>query len=220
MPITDQVLPAAVHAAAWILAGLVLAWKAPASVRQLRRGGRVALRVLLATTLGLVALRWFNTAPLEGVMLHLLGATIATLLLGAGATCWMTAAASLAGVLMGAAWHGWAMDFLATGLLPVGVTAFVSAAVRRWLPHNIFVYVMGNAFFAAAAAMASSVLAKAAVAALLGSRSAVAYLAAAPLLGLAEAFLTGTLMAVIVAYRPQWCLSFDDRVYLWPERPM
>lgn len=220
MQITDPVLPVAVHAAAWILAGAALAWQARPFAQQLRAGGRVALRVLLAATLGLVVLRWFNTAPLQGVMLHLLGASMATLLLGAGAACWMMAGASLAGVLMGAAWHGWAMDFLATGLLPVGVTAFVSAAVRRWLPHNFFVYVMGNAFFAAAAAMASSVLIKSAVAALLGSRSAAAYLAAAPLLGLAEAFLTGTLMAVIVAYRPQWCRSFDDRVYLWPGRPM
>ena len=213
-------LPAWAQAVAWLLAALVLAGQARALWRHLRAAGPQALRVLLAVTVALVALRWFNTAPLQGVMLHLAGASIATLLVGAGPACWVMAAASLSGVLLGAAWHGWAADFLVAGALPVAVTALLSRAVRRWLPHNIFVYVMGNAFFAALAAMAASVLAKAAVTAWLGSRSAAAYLVATPLLGFAEAFLTGTLMAVIVVYRPQWCASFDDRVYLWPERPM
>ena len=220
MEITPQAVPAWALTGAWGLAALVLALQVWPLWRHLRGSGQEAARLLLVLAVVLVAVRWFNTAPLQGVMLHLTGATIATLLVGAGPACWVMAVASLAGVLMGAAWHGWALDFLVTGALPVGVTAVFSRAVRRWLPHNIFVYVMGNAFFAAAVAMAASVLAKFAVVAWLGSRSAAAYLVATPLLMLAEAFLTGTLMAVIVVYRPQWCASFDDKVYLLPERPM
>src|SRR5690606_20423009 len=140
--------------------------------------GGTGLRVLLATALALAALRWFNTAPLQGVLLHLTGASIATLLLGARPALVVMALASLSGVLLGAAWHGWAMDFLVTGALPVAVTAAASRAARRWLPHNIFVYIMGNGFFAAMLATAASVLATSALAALLGSRSAAAYLAA------------------------------------------
>ncbi|MGY0560367.1 energy-coupling factor ABC transporter permease [Luteimonas sp. A277] len=220
MEVTQPSLPFWVQSVAWALAALVLAWQGRPLWRRLHGAGPEAVRVLLGLALVLMAVRWFNTAPLQGVMLHLTGATIATLLVGAGPACWVMAVASLSGVLMGAAWHGWAMDFLVTGALPVAVTAVFSRAVRRWLPHNIVVYVMGNAFFAAAVAMAASVLAKFALVAWLGSRSAAAYLVATPLLALAEAFLTGTLMAVIVVYRPQWCVSFDDKVYLWPERPM
>lgn len=220
MEIAPPILPVWVQATAWGLAVLVLAWQGRPLWQRLHGAGQAAARVLLVLALVLMAVRWFNTAPLQDVMLHLTGASIATLLVGAGPACWVMAAASLSGVLMGAAWHGWAMDFLVTGALPVAVTAVFSRGVRRWLPHNIVVYVMGNAFFASAAAMAATVLAKFAVVAWLGSRSAAAYLIATPLLALAEAFLTGTLMAVIVVYRPQWCVSFDDKVYLWPERPM
>ena len=160
------------------------------------------------------------TAALQGVMLHFLGATIATLMFGAGTALWVMALVSLAGLLMGAAWQGWAMDFLATGALPVMVTALVSWAARTWLPRNVFTYVMLNAFAGGALAMAASMLAKAAVVALLGGRALAAYLVATPMLMFAEAFFAGTVMALVVVYRPHWCRSFDDRDYLWPEQRM
>ena len=215
----EPAFPGWIQAVALVLAVAVLALQVRPVARRVGGGG-TELGVLLVAALALCALRWFNTAPLQGVMLHLTGASIATRVLGARPALAVMALASLSGVLLGAAWHGWAMDFLVTGALPVAVTAAASRAARRWLPHNIFVYIMGNGFFAAMLATAASVLPKSALAALLGSRSAAAYLAATPLLMFAEAFLTGTLIAVIVVYRPQWCRSFDDKVYLWPERPM
>lgn len=205
---------------AWVAAALVLVGQAGALVRYVRAAQAGQLQVLLVAAAVLAGMRWFNTAPLQGVLLHLSGATIATLMFGAGVAVWMMALASLAGVLLGAGWHGWAMDFLVTGALPVLVTVCAGDLVRRWLPLNIFVYVMGNAFFSAGLAMGSSVLAKAAVAWWLGSRMAGAYLVATPLLMFAEAFAAGMTMALVVVYRPQWCCSFDDRLYLWPQRPM
>ena len=220
MDVPAPVVPGWIQVGALVLSLLVLAGQAGPLAQVLKGSDRTRLRVLLAAALALAALRWFNTAPLQGVMLHLTGASLATLVLGPRPALAVMAFASLSGTLMGAAWHGWGMDFLVTGALPVAVTAAASRAARRWLPHNIFVYIMGNGFFASMLATAASVLAKFAVAAWLGSRSAAAYLAATPLLMFAEAFLTGTLIAVIVVYRPQWCRSFDDKVYLWPERPM
>jgi len=205
---------------AWLAAALVLARTVPGSRRHLAGTDEQARRVLIAATLALVAMRWFNTAALQGVMLHFLGATIATLMFGAGTACWVMAAVSLAGLLMGAAWQGWAMDFLATGALPVAVTAIVSGAARTWLPRNVFTYVMLNAFAGGAIAMAASMLAKAAVTAWLGGRALEAYLVATPMLMFAEAFFTGGVMVLVVVYRPQWCRSFDDRAYLWPEQRM
>lgn len=205
---------------AWLAAAAVLARAAPALGRHVAGADREALRVLVVAALALAAMRWFNTAALQGVMLHFLGATIATLMFGAGAACWVMAASSLAGALMGAAWHGWAMDFLATGALPVAVSAAASRAARTWLPRNIFTYVMLNAFAGGALAMAASMLAKAAVVAWLGGRTLAAYLAATPMLMFAEAFFAGTVMVLVVVYRPHWCRSFDDRDYLWPQRGM
>lgn len=205
---------------AWLAAVVVLARSAPALRRQLAGADGEALRVLILGALALAAMRWFNTAALQGVMLHFLGATIATLMFGAGTACWVMALASLAGLLMGAAWHGWAMDFLATGALAVAVTALVSWAARTWLPRNVFTYVMLNAFAGAALAMAASMLAKSAVTAWLGGRALAAYLVATPMLMFAEAFFAGGVMVLVVVYRPHWCRSFDDRAYLWPERRM
>ncbi len=205
---------------AWLASVVVLARSAPALRRHLAGADGEALRVLILGALALAAMRWFNTAALQGVMLHFLGATIATLMFGAGTACWVMALASLAGLLMGAAWHGWAMDFLATGALPVAVTALVSWAARTWLPRNVFTYVMLNAFAGAALAMAASMLAKSAVTAWLGGRALAAYLVATPMLMFAEAFFAGGVMVLVVVYRPHWCRSFDDRAYLWPERRM
>ena len=205
---------------AWVVAALVLGRSAPRLRRHLAGVDDQARRILILATLALAAMRWFNTAALQGVMLHFLGATIATLMFGAGTACWVMALASLAGVLMGAAWHGWAMDFLATGALPVAVTALVSWAARTWLPRNVFTYVMLNAFAGAALAMAASMLAKSAVTAWLGGRALAAYLVATPMLMFAEAFFAGGVMVLVVVYRPHWCRSFDDRAYLWPERRM
>ncbi|MBJ6981541.1 energy-coupling factor ABC transporter permease [Luteimonas sp. MC1572] len=211
-------LPAWATALAWTLALGVLA----ASTRGLRleryRNGE-ARRLLLAATLVIMAIRWFNTAALQGVVLHFLGATVATLMFGARIACWMMALASLAGVLLGAAWQGWAGDFLLAGALPVAVTVLVQLAALYWVPANIFTYVMANAFGAAALAMAASSLAKAATMAAIGGPAA-AYLAATPLLMFGEAFLTGGIMVLVVVYRPHWCISFDDPTYLARKRPM
>jgi uncharacterized membrane protein len=212
-------LPAWATASAWVLALVVLAASARGMRLERYRSDADARRVLLAATLLIMAMRWFNTAALQGVVLHFLGATIATLMFGARIACWMMAAASLAGLLLGAAWQGWAVDFLVAGALPVAVSAAAGLAAMRWVPSNIFTYVMANAFGAAALAMAASSLAKAGAMALVGGPAA-AYLAATPLLMFGEAFLSGGVITLVVVYRPQWCVSFDDRTYLGPERPM
>ncbi|MDH7454009.1 energy-coupling factor ABC transporter permease [Luteimonas composti] len=216
----DATLPGWTLWPAWLVATLVLARALPSLRHHAASLDEEGRRVLVLATLALAAMRWFNTAALQGVMLHFLGATIATLMFGASTACWAMALVSLAGLLLGAAWQGWAMDFLATGALPVAVTALVSWAARTWLPRNVFTYIMLNAFAAGALAMAASMLAKAAVTALLGGRALAAYLVATPMLMFAEAFFAGTVMALVVVYRPHWCRSFDDRAYLWPERRM
>jgi len=40
------------------------------------------------------------------------------------------------------------------------------------------------------------------------------YFAVLPLMSFGEAFVNGVVMAMTVVYRPQWVMSFDDRMYL------
>lgn len=223
------VLPPWATALAWLLAVTVLL--VPLRGLSLERyrgsGGAEACRVLLVATVLVVALRWLNTAALQGVVLHFLGASVVTLMFGGRVAGGVMALASLAAVLGGAAWQGsWPLDFLLSGALPVAVTVGVGVAARYFLPGNIITYVMVNAFGAAALAMATSMLSTAALAAMLSGPEAAlggpatAYLVATPLLMLGEAFLTGGVMVTVVVYRPQWCPGFDDRTYFGPGRSM
>jgi len=214
-------LPYWAHLLAWVLALVVSAalgaWHKPRP--RVPHGELIPWPVFIIAALALTFLRYFNTATLNGVMLHFIGATIATSMFGLANACRVMALVSLSGWLQGAFWYNWAADFLVTGIVPIAVSSAVSGTARRWLPRNIFSYVMFNAFFAAALAMAASVVFKAMIAALLGDRnSAIAYVSATPLLMFAEAFFAGVSMVLIVVYRPQWCSSFDDRLYLWPQR--
>jgi uncharacterized membrane protein len=100
------------------------------------------------------------------------------------------------------------------GIVPGTLALLGGAALRRWLPHHLFVYILGRAFFvtmlAAAAAGAVSL-------ALTGapSGSAPGDLLIARWLGASgEAFLTGMLVAIFVAFRPHWLATYSDRLYL------
>lgn len=208
LPLPMQLVAAAL--AVWLL------WRSARTLPWYKmEGDAEARRVLVVAALLVIGLRLFNTHGLAGVTLHFLGSSILVLMFGAGFALWVTAAASLATWLLGWAWNGWAMDFLVTGALPVATTLGVGLFARRMLPPHPMVYVLGNAAAAGAVAIASSVLAKALLSWALGAeKDAGLYLLATPPMMIGEAFFTGGVMVLIVVYRPQWCSSFDDGVYL------
>lgn len=100
------------------------------------------------------------------------------------------------------------------GLLPASLTLAIGALLRRYLPHHLFIYILGRGFFGTFAAQALSSAADIALhSALQGTLPA--DLMIARLLGaFAEAFLTGMCVAIAVAYRPQWLATYSDRLYL------
>lgn len=204
----------------WVAALLLLARALSALWCWARTADAEAWRVFGLAALLLAAMRGFNTSALNGVNLHFLGATIAALLFGPWRACVALALVSLSGVLQGAAWQGFAADFLVSGALPVAVTILAWRWAQQVLPANVFVYVLGNAFGGAALAMAASTLSRAVLTAAIGARGVEAYLAATPLLMFGEAFFSGAVLVLVVVYRPQWCATFDDRIYLWPRKPM
>ncbi|GAB4040243.1 MAG: energy-coupling factor ABC transporter permease [Rubrivivax sp.] len=103
-----------------------------------------------------------------------------------------------------------------TGLVPATGAMALGAAIRRWLPNHLFVYILGRGFFATAIAGSLAGLLS------VGLHGAPAALAEADvalarfLAAWGDAFLTGMLVAIFVAFRPEWLATYADRIWLRP----
>lgn len=100
------------------------------------------------------------------------------------------------------------------GLVPATLALLLGAATRRWLPQHLFVYILGRGFFATAL----SVMGAGALAAWLYGIPANLNLAdvllARGFAAWGDAFLTGGLAAIFVAFRPEWLATYADGIYL------
>ncbi|MBP6899043.1 MAG: hypothetical protein KBC73_03080 [Burkholderiaceae bacterium] len=100
------------------------------------------------------------------------------------------------------------------GVVPGTLALGLGAALRRWLPQHLFIYILGRGFFATWIAAASAgALALAVTGAPPGSEPA-DLLIGRLLAASGEAFLTGMFAAIFVAFRPQWLATYSDRLYL------
>ncbi len=100
------------------------------------------------------------------------------------------------------------------GIVPATLALGLGAALRRWLPRHLFIYILGRGFFATLfAAAGAGALALALTGAPPGT-DASDLLVARWLAASGEAFLTGMLVAIFVAFRPQWLATYSDRLYL------
>jgi uncharacterized membrane protein len=154
-----------------------------------------------------------------GIALHLLGATILTLMFGPGlarlALYVVAGGVALAGF---SGFESYPLTALVASSVPVQVAWLVYRLVERRLPPNIFVFIFVAGFLGAALAMAASACATAALLAVTGTYElrylADYYLPYALLLSWGEAFITGMTMALMIAYYPKWVMLFDDKRYL------
>lgn len=100
------------------------------------------------------------------------------------------------------------------GVVPATLTLALGAATRRWLPNHLFVYILGRAYIGTfiACALADG------TALWLSARPAGAQLddlwLVRPIAAFGEAFITGMLVAILVAFRPHWLATYSDRLYL------
>lgn len=146
--------------------------------------------------------------PLAGscLLMLMLGWPLAVLLLvpvaGIG---WLLAGGGAAEALHHLVW---------LGLVPITLSVLIGAALRRWAPNHLFVYILGRGFFATALAMvgagALSVLLHGTPAGLAAEDVLLARL----LVASGDAVITGMLVAVFVAFRPHWLATYADRIYL------
>ncbi|MGD2113317.1 MAG: energy-coupling factor ABC transporter permease, partial [Gammaproteobacteria bacterium] len=167
-----------------------------------------------------IVVLWILRAGIgAGYNFHLLGATTLCLMFE-----WQFAllAVSLALIITTwqhqAGWEAFALNALIMGALPILVTRLLLYFSQRWLVHHFFIYIFLNAFLAGALGMLLCSLAAAAVLKLAVSDGAPlggpGYLAVVPLLMFGEAFLSGMMMTLLVAYRPRWVATFHDHWYL------
>lgn len=175
----------------------------------------------LGLTVALI-LMWSMPSKVGAIDLHLAGASIAALMFGA-----RLASISLAGAL-GISGHAeqlfgpeLALQGIAFTLLPAILTVTMQRFIQARLPRHIFVYLFVCGFGATLIANALSVLTFNWAYSLNWAdhpfRATALpddYLAYRLLLCWGEAMLTGMLVAIFVAYRPQWVSTFRDEVYL------
>jgi uncharacterized membrane protein len=117
-----------------------------------------------------------------------------------------------------AAWSSFGASLLCTAVVPALFTAWFHEFVHSRLPHNYFVYFFVTVFVGSALAFNLAGLARLAVLAASGTIEAAhvgpEYFAVLPFMSFGEATVNGMVMAMAVVYRPQWVMSFDDRLYL------
>ncbi|MDO9075691.1 MAG: hypothetical protein Q7U73_20790 [Rubrivivax sp.] len=100
------------------------------------------------------------------------------------------------------------------GLVPVTLAMGMGAGLRRWLPHHLFVYILGRGFFATGLALGCAGALSALLNGVPHGLSADDVMLARVLAASGDAFITGMFVAIFVAFRPQWLATYADRIYL------
>jgi uncharacterized membrane protein len=196
---------------------LVLLLMAPALwLHPWRMLARHELLTPLLATLVILPLLW--SLPLRQAMplqLQWSGACLVALCLGwplamlallaVGALTWWMAPVSFDVVLGVTLWQGMA---------PATLALLLGALLRRHAPHHPFVYVLGRAFFGTALSVfAAAVLSQWAGHALPGVGTELSWVARW-LMAWGDAIVTGMLVSIFVAFRPQWLATWSDSIYL------
>jgi len=175
--------------------------------------------VYLGVCVLLMVLWLIKTPILPGLEYHYLGATLLTLMFG-----WPLAFIAMSVVIAGAVingsidWMSYPLNVLVMGAAPIAVAHTVWRTTERYLPPNFFIFIFVTAYWGAALASAVAVLTGATVLGLAGVYTVTQltdkYLPLLLLLVVPEGFITGTLITMMVVFRPEWVAGFDDKRYI------
>ena len=181
-------------------------------------------RAVAGSTLPWPALAWWALMPVlwsadrlsaVPVLQPLAGSCLLMLMLGWPLAVLMLVPVAAATMLVGGLSALEALDRgVWLGVVPATLAMFIGAALRRWLPHHLFVYILGRGFFATALAVAAAGALAAGLQAAPVGLSEHDLRLARWLFAWADAFITGMLVAIFVAFRPQWLATYADRIYL------
>ena len=171
----------------------------------------------------LVLLPWLWALPRLHAMplqLQLSGAVLVLLCLGWPLTVWALLGVSLiSDALAPQPLDGQVHDLFWLGMLPATLALGLGATLRRWLPHHPFIYILGRGFLGTALCLFAARALQTLTGAAHAEVSTGLTLVAQWLMAWGDAFLTGLMTAILVAFRPQWLATWSDRLYLQPPRP-
>ena len=171
------------------------------------------LLAALVITPWLWALPWLHRMPIQ---LQLSGACLIGLALG-----WPLAVPVLCivalttGLIAPVPWQQQIDMALWLGIVPATLSFLLGMALRRWVWKNLFVYILGRAFLGTAICLfVSGALAQWSGQILTVTVEPDLAMVARWLLAWGDAVVTGMMVAVFVAFRPQWLATWSDRIYL------
>ena len=180
--------------------------------------GGALLSPLLASlviTPWLWALPWLHRMPIQ---LQLSGACLIGLALG-----WPLAVpvfcliAVLVGLIAPVSWAQQLDMALWLGIVPATLSFGLGMVLRRWVWRNLFVYILGRAFLGTAICLfVSGALAQWSGQILTVTVEPDLAMVARWLLAWGDAVVTGMMVAVFVAFRPQWLATWSDSIYVPP----
>ncbi|MCL1961330.1 MAG: hypothetical protein FWG56_06085 [Desulfovibrionaceae bacterium] len=175
------------------------------------------LLAALVITPWLWALPWLHHMPLQ---LQLSGACLIGLALGWPLAVPVLCLAALAvGIIAPVTWRQQVDMALWLGIVPVTLSFLLGMALRRWGWRNLFVYILGRAFLGTALCMfIAGALAQWSGHSLAANVTPGLELVARWLIGWGDAFLTGMMAAICVAFRPHWLATWSDPLYI-PQPP-
>lgn len=215
-------LPLEAAALGWLALALTLAWlwraRRPSDRAQLFGSG--AQQHLWLGAAVIAAFLWsIQVRALAGLEVGLLGSALVALLLGPWrGVLALLAALALFNVLAPGSWPNFGLNAWLLAALPCLIASSLQRAITRWLPHNVFIFMLGNGLFVVLLTTAVVSLARIAMALAIApadvelqAGDAAAY---ALLLAWGEALLSGMLFSAFVIYFPHLVLTYDQDLYL------
>jgi uncharacterized membrane protein len=205
---TLMILPGLIVIGATLIALLFRPWDVIVRVRSIQNPWLAAL----------VILPWVWTVQKlvpVGVPLQLSGACLIVLMFG-----WPLAVITMLPVAAMAAWlSGDGIERMLqlaawNGVLPATLALLIGLVTRRFLPHHLFVYILARGFITTAVALTLSGSLWFWITAPMTTPALSELLIGRWLVSWGEAFGTGGLTAIFVAFRPEWMLTYSDRRYL------
>lgn len=218
MDILEGVLPSFVIVLADILFVVILLW-AFVTAPWYKLKDNESSHVYFAAILLVVVLWFVRSNVVNGINFHLMATTTLYLMFQ-----WQFAFLALVIVNLAV----YLNDGISLGLIPANalmlggvpilITHFLLILAQKWLPHNFFVFVFVNCFFAAAFSMLGVSVISIGLYYFLANEEVFQqlqnFLPFTLMISIPEAALNGIMMSSLIAYKPTWIASFHDRMYI------
>jgi uncharacterized membrane protein len=196
---------------------LPAAWLALRAVRASFLPGSGAQHGWLAAIVATTMLWVMHVRSPVGLDFGLLGGALFTLVFGqARAILGLLAALALYTALDDGAWINVGLNGALLAVMPAALVGALQRQLERRLPHNLFVFIIGNGLFVTLIATASTGGLILLVAALeTGALAALSdHVAYALLLAWGEALMSGMMFSALVVFLPQAVLTYRQELYL------